>query len=281
MDVIIPVYNQYEALTKTVRLFSMQKKDGFEFRIIVVDDGSSDELKDAEWNKKFKTYGMDGEIIHTPNLGRAAARNMGLKHSENEYIVFCDADRFPSPDFLHQHLDFQEKGNDIVVGVSFDYFGKKELIDSPNIDWDMIEKYSRVPVYLNKISSIYDQFGNTSSPLSWLSFLVGNSSVKRELLLELEGFDESFKEWGFEHFELGYRMYCAGKKFAFNKMAKNYHQPHSRSNNFYDIGIEKNSKLLSQKHTNIDSEVLYSFVKGRICKNEAEEFIFTYPPLQL
>ena len=76
-------------------------------------------------------------------------------------------------------------------------------------------KYSRLPQYFKQISSIYNEHGRTKSNLMWLSFLVGNSSIKRDIIEEVGGFDETFIDWGFEHFELAYRLFNKGYNFLF------------------------------------------------------------------
>lgn len=42
-SVIVPVYNQYDALLKTLYAFSVQSSKKENYEVIVVDDGSTDE----------------------------------------------------------------------------------------------------------------------------------------------------------------------------------------------------------------------------------------------
>lgn len=274
IDIIIPVYNQLISLSTIIYAFSIQSVDSNIYKLIVVDDGSTDELSTKSWEKYSHRYGLNGEIIHQPNKGRAAARNTGVRASNSDIIMFCDSDRFPKPDFIEQHLKSHQDGAEIVVGASYDYFGKEGYVGVNNIDWNTVHKYSRLPPYYKKISSIYNEQGQTTSCLSWLSFLVGNSSIKRGIIHDIGGFDESFVEWGFEHFEFAYRLFCKGYNFSLNRLASNYHIPHPRTNNFYNQAIVENSKKLSEKYPEINEQVLEGFVSGKIDVNTAENTIF-------
>ncbi|MBV9332569.1 MAG: hypothetical protein JO146_01035, partial [Candidatus Eremiobacteraeota bacterium] len=59
--------------------------------------------------------------------------------------------------------------------------------------------------------------------LSWLYFLTGNASVRREDLLRAGCFDESFTGYGHEDLELGYRLQQLGIEICYEPNAVNYH----------------------------------------------------------
>ncbi|MCI8366244.1 MAG: glycosyltransferase [Eggerthellaceae bacterium] len=70
-------------------------------QVIMVDDGSTDGTAAviAKWQEKYPgliTY------LHKGNGGSASARNLGLKHAENEWVTFIDPDDFISPDYFEQ-----------------------------------------------------------------------------------------------------------------------------------------------------------------------------------
>lgn len=205
ISIIIPVYNQYSSLVIVLKAFCMQSINIDKFEFVIVNDGSTDNIRDLSYIECVGN--LKHKIIHQRNKGRAAARNAGIRESKGDIIIFCDADRFPNPDFIKQHLEFhQKKEADIVIGASYDYFGKKLCMDD-DIHWSTIDRFSRAPLYFKKIASLYDAKGYTSSNISWLSFLAGNASIRRNIIEDIGGFDENFMEWGFEHFDLAYRLY--------------------------------------------------------------------------
>lgn len=272
ISVVIPVYNQINSLCKVLNAFETQNYNKKLYEIIVVDDGSTDGLKDISY---FNIGKLNIKIIHQENKGRSAARNTGIKESKGDIIIFCDADRVPEVNFIKQHEKCYINGADIVIGASYDYFGRSDLMMiNTETDWRAINKFSRLPTYFKNISRIYDKTGKTESKIVWLSFLVGNSSVKKGIIESVGGFDESYKEWGFEHFELAYRLYLKGYCFFMNEEAKSYHIPHLRAPNFYENAIILNSQKLTNKNPEIDEKVLTDFVKGKIKIDVAEKNIY-------
>lgn len=273
-DVIIPVYNQSDELKILLKAFSCQTIKSDEFRLIIVDDGSTDELSHMSWQELNQDYDLNGMLICQNNKGRSVARNVGIKNSSADIVIFCDADRFPEVDFIERHIESHYNNYDIVVGASYEYFGRRTSISNDFIDWIVVHRFSRLPQYFKKITSIYDQNGKTSSKIAWLSFLVGNSSVNKECLEKVKGFDENFVEWGFEHFDIAYRLYLNNNSFFLNRSAKNYHLPHPRIQNFYTQAILKNSEMFVQKYPQIDKQVLINFISGNIDTNSAETTIY-------
>lgn len=254
-SVVIPVYNQFNSLLYVLKGFSEQSISSEMYNIIIINDGSTDELSKEDSFSLSQKFNLNIKLIHQSNLGRAASRNSGIIASDSEIIIFCDGDRIPNYDFIKGHVEGQMNNHDILIGFPYDFFGNKKLLDAYSYNWYEIHRYSRLPSYFKKIIKIYDN-STTNSEIAWLSFLVGNSSVKRDILIQAGGFDESFKDWGFEHFELAYRLYKGGHNFFLNKESNSYHIPHSRPTNFYTKLIPQNISKLIQLHEEINADLL-------------------------
>jgi glycosyltransferase involved in cell wall biosynthesis len=258
-SVIIPVYNQYEPLCKVLRGFKWQDTYTNEYEIIIVDDGSDDFLAQESSLSLQKQYALNIEIIHQENSGRAAARNAGISHCQSDYIIFCDGDRIPHIKFISEHLSYSAGFNNVVVGNSYDYFGNHNKLHENKFDWAYILKFSRLPVFYQKINNLYKEQQQSKGKYIWLSFLAGNSSINKDLLKNAGCFDESIKEWGFEHFELGYRLYKYGANFKINNEAKSFHIPHKREKDFYNTQLSKSIDLIYSKHSELDVSFLKDF----------------------
>lgn len=271
VSVVIPVYNQYESLLLVLKAFSKQSVNNLLYEVIIIDDGSNDNLKDTTIND-FGELGLKIKIVHQKNLGRAASRNSGVKISSGDIIIFCDADRIPDPDFVKEHLEWHNMGRNIVIGYPYDFYGKKEmLLDC--INWKLIRKYSRLPIFYSKIFESYFGSIKSNSNLSWLSFLVGNSSISKIVFEKYNGFDESFREWGFEHFEFAFRLYKSNETFYLNSKACNFHIPHKRKENFYQQSIKNNINKIHNLHEEIDCDVLLKAFFSDIDLRELEKKI--------
>lgn len=83
-SVIIPCFNQAHFLAEAIESAAGQSYGGVE--IIVVDDGSSD--------NSFEVAGRYREVrrVRQDNRGVAAARNLGMRESSGEFLIFLDAD---------------------------------------------------------------------------------------------------------------------------------------------------------------------------------------------
>ena len=87
VSVIIPVYNRLELLPRTLKSALNQTYRNLE--IIVVDDGSSEDVKDElDKMKDSRIY----YIRHNLNKGVAAAWNTGIKAARGRYITFLGSD---------------------------------------------------------------------------------------------------------------------------------------------------------------------------------------------
>src|SRR3989338_1895919 len=89
ISIIIPVYNQAEHLNNCLRSIKDQSLDDFE--IIIVDDGSKDDIESVI-KKHQRIFGSNLSYYYQKNSGASSARNKGAGLARGEYIIFCDAD---------------------------------------------------------------------------------------------------------------------------------------------------------------------------------------------
>ncbi|MGB3638476.1 MAG: glycosyltransferase [Rivularia sp. (in: cyanobacteria)] len=86
VSVIIPAYNAMTYLPQTVE--SVLKQTFTDFEVIIVNDGSSDEIE--QWVGTITDNRV--RLISQKNQGTAAARNTGIADAKGEYIAFLDSD---------------------------------------------------------------------------------------------------------------------------------------------------------------------------------------------
>ena len=262
ISVIIPIKNQQSALIQTLKMFNKQVKP-CDFEVIVVNDDQID-LNEVH----LKLIVMPKYSLRIVNSGkcngRAAARNTGVRLSNGDIIVFCDADRIPNKVFLEEHYKIvSENENYISIGNSKNYYGPKE------IQFEMLEQFSRNSPYFEKIKEI-----SPKSPINWATLLIGNSAMHKNLFFKCGSLNPVFKEWGFEHFEMGIRLQQLGCSFIINTNAVNYHLVHSFGNEYYKEMMNKSIDIMHQLHTDINFAGLYDFVINKISASEFEKKFF-------
>jgi len=87
VSVIIPFYNRTALVCRAID--SVLKQSYTKYEIILVDDGSSDDISDIL--KKINKINCI-KIFRQTNNGPSSARNIGIKHAIGEYIAFLDSD---------------------------------------------------------------------------------------------------------------------------------------------------------------------------------------------
>jgi glycosyltransferase involved in cell wall biosynthesis len=111
VDVIIPIYNAASTLEEAVG--SIQKQSYSAIRIILVDDGSTDETP----NLLAKIAAADSRIIvlRQENSGIVDALNRGWKACDAPLIARHDADDIAAPDRLAKQVAFLENNPDVIA----------------------------------------------------------------------------------------------------------------------------------------------------------------------
>lgn len=261
-SIIIPICNQYASLCYVLNGFKAQSVDMNSYELVIIDDGSVDQLSEISSRDLHLQYNLNINLLHQNNMGRAHARNTGAMNAHAEYLIFCDGDRIPHVSFIEEHLKYSQS-KCVLIGDAYDYYGPVSVFEKETILYSEVKKMSRIPYYYKKIERLYS---SSYKQYSWLSFLVGNSSISKDLLIQCGGFDEKFVEWGFEHFELGYRLYKQGIEFRRNPNAMSFHLPHSRENGFYIQHIMSSIDYICKKHPDISKDFLEKFfnVKGEL-----------------
>ncbi|MFA5020706.1 MAG: glycosyltransferase family A protein [Patescibacteria group bacterium] len=97
ISIIIPAYNAAKTIQRCLDgVFNQTYRD---FEVIVVNDGSTDDLLLALSNCRRKLT-----ILNQENKGAPAARNYGFKFSQDDYVLFLDADIVMKPTMLEKML---------------------------------------------------------------------------------------------------------------------------------------------------------------------------------
>ncbi|MBN9391128.1 MAG: glycosyltransferase family 2 protein [Chloroflexi bacterium] len=247
LSVIIPTYNRYEYLLRTLAALENQTLDRELYEIIVVDDGSKDDTR-----SKMAAYPGLKFFPMPRNGGPAAARNQGVRLAQGKYVVFIGDDIYASPDFLAGHLAAHQKhpGDHIAI-----------LGYAP---WTRGAEVTPLMRYLFEGPGKFRQFEydliSESSNAGYRFFYTCNISLSRNFLLEDALFDEEFRYAYAEDTELAYRLERRGMRIVFCKeiLAEHDH-PTSYRNACRRAGVAGELTLLmAKKHPEL---VDLSFLK--------------------
>jgi len=111
VSVIIPAFNAASFLPHAVA--SVERQGYHPLEIVVIDDGSTDNTAEVARSLPSVTC-----YLHQQNKGPSAARNLGLRQAQGEFIAFLDADDQWPPGKLDLQLGRlrAEPRLDVVLG---------------------------------------------------------------------------------------------------------------------------------------------------------------------
>lgn len=160
VSVIIPTYNGGKYIIKAIEsVLSQTFKD---FEIIVVDDGSTEDIYNV-----VKSYIDKNQIkyIKQKNAGPGSARKNGILNSNGKYIAFLDDDDiWIDKDKLKKQIEFLENNNDYVM------IGTNGLV--------MDENYNKISNY-----NVLENNKDIKKVFLWKnSFIQSSVVVRRDVL---------------------------------------------------------------------------------------------------
>ena len=202
VSVVIPTYNRLPILKKCLdsleNQFLIDKIHDFE--IVIVDDGSTDGT--IAWLENNIDSFPHLRLFEQSHGGPALARNLGVKKSNGELIVFIDSDLIVDKYFLVNHVNslikaWKKNGN----RKCFTY---GSVINTSNFNNPKSEPFK-------------------FQDLSWAYFATGNVAIDKKVLEKSGLFDTSFRLYGWEDLELGERLRNMGVKLVKCPKAIGYH----------------------------------------------------------
>lgn len=226
-DVIIPCYNNQAVIQLTLHALVQQTiPASWEARVIVVDDGSTDETLSRATNI-LQASNWSYEIIRQTHAGISQARNRGLAAATGTIVVFINADIVLQTGTLAQHLQFHQEYSEITqAALGF-------------ITWDPRIKPSPLMEWLthggpqNNFDAVLGQ--TTTDPRHF--FTAAHSSVKRQLLLTNQ-FASEFTQYGWEDIELGRRLGDQGMELHLLHQAVAWHH------HYYSVAAVKQRQVV-------------------------------------
>lgn len=207
VSVIIPTYNREDFLINLIK--DLNKQDYPNFEVIIVDQGEKYLLSSIE--KIISSLKIKIKYLHTQQRGASRARNIGLRNSRGDPIIFLDDDvTIPKNNFISEHIKCYS--NEKIGGVSGRVIEK-------------IKKPARGEV--GKIFPIICVPGGKAdgNEFTFVNTVKGmNMSFRRSVLEKIGGFDERF---GFpsiyEETDVSLKIRRAGYKIIFSPTAEVIH----------------------------------------------------------
>lgn len=110
VSIVIPTYNNNDALSRTIQSVIDQTFQDFE--ILIGDDGSTEDCKFAiNWFRDLRIRHI--RFNHQGNAARS--RNYAMRHAQGKYVAFLDNDFEWRPEKLESQVIYFQKNGDLVM----------------------------------------------------------------------------------------------------------------------------------------------------------------------
>ena len=211
VSLVSPVHNGgshygvcLEALTK------LEYPTG-QLEVIIVDDGSTDGTRERLQEQTLPDHFTC--LFPPQNLGRSAARNLGLAGATGEVVILLDGDMEVAADFVQAHIaELARPGRQAVLG---------KVVRAPWV------RRNRLQRYLYEYPQRGARQFAPEQPITFQYLLTHNLALTRQALEAGGPFDEAFVHYGGEDTLFAYRVaraYPNGLYYAAAPLARHHHQ---------------------------------------------------------
>ena len=224
VTVILPCYMGQQELALTFAGLSKQTYPHHLIEVIVVDDGSDPPIK-LPSQLPFETSVV---VQERDGFGLARARNLGAENAKGEILIFLDCDMIPEPQLVEAHSRWHHE-NEFGLTLGFrrhaDFSGisTEDLINANEFESLLSGRKVTTPQWIEFHMGRTRNLTSDDSDLFRIA-TGGNLGVRKSFYETVGGFDSSFRQWGGEDIEFGFRAFNLGAVLIPERLAKAWHQ---------------------------------------------------------
>ncbi|MCX6639833.1 MAG: exopolysaccharide biosynthesis polyprenyl glycosylphosphotransferase [bacterium] len=198
ISVVIPAYNSEKTLPYTLQALQKQTLPRELYEVIVIDDASTDGTASVarEFGVRYRRQTKEGP---------AAARNLGVRISRGDIVLFTDSDCIPKDDWIAKMVKPFEDPK--VAGVMGRYLTRQREYAARFVQLEFEERFSIIKEHdsIDLVPSFAAAF-------------------RRSVFDEVGGFDAHYPLANNEDVELSYKIAARGYKMVFVNDAIVYHK---------------------------------------------------------
>ena len=268
ITIIVPTFNRPEALRLCLK--SLARQSMMPSEVLVADDGSSSETRDAVQEMQRSLYDFF-PIIHVwqEDIGfrKPKILNESVRKATGDYLVFIDGDCMAHRHFIRAHVEHSDPaailgGKRVEIGrtlteqllkegVVLNSFSPRLIMDSLTGNSRKVEESIQIKNPLLRRIMHRDQI--TDDGIWGCNF-----SLYKDLFMEINGCDEDFLDGSLEDNDLGIRVLNLGKQVrSVRGLAIVLHLWHPSSWSFEGDKYRYNNQIIKRRIE----------FKERSCKN--------------
>jgi glycosyltransferase involved in cell wall biosynthesis len=140
VSVIVPAYNEERLLAVTLRSICEAAKEfdrqGWSSEVIVCDNNSTDRTPEIAAQAGAK-------VVFEPLNQIARARNTGAAHANGEWLIFVDADCYPTPELFADMARTIRQGRCLAGGSTVSVEGAHPLMSVGVSIWNALSRINK------------------------------------------------------------------------------------------------------------------------------------------
>lgn len=166
VSIILPSYNNADTIIETLQ--SIEKQTYRNMEVIIVDDGSQDNLK-LILEEYQSNSSLNITYHYQENAGPSVARNQGVTIANGKFLLFVDADDRIHESYVAKGVQILEENQDInIVYADAEFFG------ATTGKWELAEfnlvsflKYNCIPIFAMLRRDVFLSVGKFDTNLNF------------------------------------------------------------------------------------------------------------------
>lgn len=210
-SICIPVYNRAKLIIRTLK--SLEKQSYKDFEVLVIDDGSTDNLKDVI-NEYKKDSSLELKYFYKNNGGKHTALNLGIEKASGKFFIILDSDDYFLDDTLKNFYKLCKKieNNSEYSGV----MGRCRDIKTGELIGELFKEEPFISSYVDfhYKTGLNKQFGDCCECNK-------TYILKKYHFPEIEGVKFVPEAWLFDQIGVNYKLYCTNVVFEIKEYIEN------------------------------------------------------------
>jgi len=182
LSVIMPAYNEEKLIKNTlVEVDGFLSKQGYNYEIIVIDDGSEDRTFDILNNLQSIIRNLS-ILKNDKNRGKGYSVKKGMLAAKGKFRLFMDADNSTTIDQISNFMPYLENGYDIAMGDRA--LKESEIKKSQSLYKKLLGDFGNILIQFIAVSGISD---------TQCGFKIFSEKSARDIFSKL-----TIDRWGFD-----------------------------------------------------------------------------------
>ncbi len=208
VTIIVPCWNEENTVEATVESLLSLEYEKDKLMVFVVDDGSTD----GTW-RRIQRFNGDNQvrIFRKENGGKHTAVNLGIEHTETEFVGCLDADSFVDRKALKRIMKYFEDAETMAVTPALKVYKSDNIIELiQNMEYKM-------GIFIRKMFSLLDALQVTPGPFS-----IFRKKVFDELGLYRHAYNTEDLEYALRMQSRHYKIENAHNAFVYTVVPKTF-----------------------------------------------------------